>query len=517
MIQPSPAAAAQRWWTLFAAAGALGMIMIDATGTAVALPSIQRDLMLSHGAQQWVITIYSLTLGAAIASGGRMADVFGRERVFRAGVILFAFGSLVSGLSVNLPMLLCGRTLEGLGNILMAPAAALLATEAFGPGERGRAMGIYSGLGGLAMVCGPIVCGALVQIGGWRWAFFVNLPLAVATLFMLRAAGEAAKSPRSGTFRPAHSLLLAAALGPIVLGLQQSHEWGLASAATLGLVGIGAVLLVLFVILQWRATDPLVDVRLFLERSFSADGIVLFCAQCAVVGQSAFGAIYLQRILHFPPLQSGLAMLLFLVPLMLCAPLSGVLYDRHGVKVPVVIGLTLATVGFFWETQVLPLADFTLMAPALVMIGAGMGLSLSQTYTDGTARVPEAQRGRAFGALDTMRQLGGAIGMAAIGTVVAGMERGRFIDIAAKAAPEGPARDQLEALMAQAVYGKTEAAQTLLEQWPAVASALRMSAARSIGEGYYVGAAMVGLGLVTALLLMRGKPVKSAAVVKGVP
>ncbi len=513
----SPATNPQRWWTLFAAAGALGMIMIDATGTAVALPSIQTDLLLSHGAQQWVITIYSLTLGAAIATGGRLADVYGRERIFSAGVMLFALGSLVSGLSLNLPMLLCGRTLEGLGNIMMAPAAALLATEAFGPSERGRAMGIYSGLGGLAMVIGPIVCGALVQVGGWRWAFFVNLPLAIATLVMLRYAGAAAKSPRSGTFRPGHSLLLAAALGPIVLGLQQTHVWGWASPLTLTLVGVGAALLALFVVVQLRAADPLVDVRLVLNRQFSADGIVLFCAQCAVVGQSAFGAIYLQRVLHFSPLQSGLAMLLLLTPMMLCAPISGLLYDRHGVKLPVVTGLALATLGFFWETQVLPLTDFALMAPALVIIGAGLGLSVSQTYTDGTAQVTDAHRGRAFGVLDTARQLGGAMGMAAIGTVVAGLERGRFLDIAAAAAPEGIARTQLEALMEQAVYGKPEAVQALLDHWPAVAAALRLSAAQSIGDGYYVGACALGLGLLLAIVLMRSKPSPSVETVKAVP
>ena len=493
----------QRWCTVFAAAGALGMIMIDATGTAVALPSIQRDLLLSQGSQQWIITLYALTLAVAIATGGRLADVYGRARVFRLGVALFAAGSAVSGLALDLPMLLCGRTMEGLGNILMAPAAALLATEAFGPAERGRAMGLYTGLGGLAMVVGPIACGAVVQVAGWRGAFFVNLPLAVAVLLLLRAAGPAAASPRSGVFRPAESVLLAAALGPIVLGLQQSHAWGWTSPLTLSLVAGGGVLLAVFAVTQARAADPLVDVRLFTQRQFCADGIVLFCAQCAIVGQSAYGAIYLQRVLHFAPLESGLAMLLFLAPMMACAPLSGVLYDRYGVKVPVVAGLALATAGFILEIQALPRMDFAFMAPALFMTGAGMGLSLSQTYTDGTGQVAESRRGRAFGALDTVRQLGGAIGMAAIGTVVVAMERGRFLSIAADAAPEGPARVQLEALMADAIYGKAAAVHTLTEQWPAVASALRASAALSISDGYHVGAGMLALALCAAVFLMR--------------
>lgn len=493
----------QRWCAVFAAAGALGMIMIDATGTAVALPSIQRDLLLSQGSQQWIITLYALTLAVAIATGGRLADVYGRARMFRFGVTLFAAGSLVSGLAIDLPMLLCGRTIEGLGNIMMAPAAALLATEAFGPAERGRAMGLYTGLGGLAMVIGPIACGAVVQAFGWRGAFFVNLPLAAAVLLLVRAAGPAAASPRSGVFRPAESLLLAAALGPIVLGLQQSHAWGWTSPLTLGLVAGGGVLLAVFAVMQARAADPLVDVRLFARRQFCADSLVLFCAQCAIVGQSAYGAIYLQRVLHFAPLESGLAMLLFLAPMMVCAPLSGVLYDRYGVKVPVVAGLGLATAGFILEILALPRMDFAFMAPALAMTGAGMGLCLSQTYTDGTAQVTATHRGRAFGALDTVRQLGGAIGMAAIGTVVVAAERGRFLAIAADAAPEGAARTQLEALMTDAIYGKEEAVHTLVERWPAVAAALRASAARSISDGYHVGAGMLAFALCAAVVLMR--------------
>ena len=507
--------AKQQWYAVFAGSGGLGMIMIDATGTAVALPEIQADLMLSHGAQQWVITIYALTVAAAIATGGRLADVFGRDRTFRLGVMLFATGSLLSGLSPNLPMLLGSRVLEGLGNILIAPAAALLATEAFGPAQRGKAMGIYGGLGGLAMVLGPILCGALVQFGGWRWAFFANLPLAAVTLLMLRAAGPAASAPRSGTYRPAYSLLLAAALTPLVLGLQQSHAWGWTSPMTLGLIAIGVCVLAVFIQGQRRAAEPLFDLHLFADRQFAADGIVLFCAQCALIGQSAFSAIYLQRILHFTPLQSGLAMLLFLVPLMLCAPLSGVLYDRYGAKLPVVGGLAVATLGLLWESQVLRYADFMLMAPALLATGAGTGLLVSQTYTDGTARIAEDVRGRAYGALDTLRQLGGAIGMAAIGTVVAGSERSRFLDIAAEAAPPGPAREHLQALMDQAVYAGPEAVKDLVEQWPAVASALRLSAARSIGDGYYVGAAMMALGLLAALVLMRRHPAASE-LVKGV-
>lgn len=492
-----------QWHTLLAAAGALSMIMIDSTGIAVALPSIQRDLMLVEGSQQWIITIYALTLAAAIATGGRLSDVYGRVRIFRTGVAMFAIGSLISGLAVNLPMLLCGRTLQGLGNILMAPSAALLATEAFDPADRGRAMGLYSGLGSLAMVFGPIICGVLVQIGSWRWAFFVSPLIAVAIIMMLRNINHSTAAPSKETFQPAQSILLAAGVGLMVFSLQQSHDWGWASRLLLVLIGIGAILLFAFVYTQLKSADPLVDVRMFTKRTFCVDSLVLFCTQSAIIGQSTYGAIYLQHVLHFNPLETGLTMLIFLVPLMLCAPLSGILYDRFGLKLPVVTGLTLATAGFILESTAISFINFEMMIPALILIGAGIGLCVPQTYTDGTSQVAERRRGSAFGALDTVRQLGGAVGMASIGTVVANTQSDRIISIASSVVQEEKLRTQLEVIMEQAISGKAEALQTLTDSWPMVVPALRDSIAHSISQGYFVGAGMLGIALFCALLLLH--------------
>lgn len=499
------------WWTLLAAAGGLAMIMIDATGTTVALPSIQRDLGLDQGAQQWIITIYALTLAAAIATGGRLCDIYGRARVFSVGVVFFASGSLICGLSPNLPWLLCGRIVEGLGNIMMAPAAALLATQAFGPNERGKSMGIYTALGGLAMMGGPIIAGLFIQHFGWRSVFFVNLPVAVLTLLLLRVARPRPTPASPSKLSIGQSLHLAAALTFIVLALQESHRWLWTSPLTLGLIGGGLVLLAIFVRGQWRSVDPLVDVRLLLDRRFAANGIVLFCAQFSTVGQSAYSAIYLQRILHFTPVQTGLSMLIFLTPLMLMSIVAGRLFDRFGIKVPAVTGLSLATLGVFLQTQVLPHCNFIELVPALILIGAGLGLAMSQTYTDGTARVSPQRGGQAFGILDTVRQLGGAMGMAAIGTIVVSHERTRLLDIVAQNTAPGPARDQFQALLVHAAYGQTEAADTLHAQWPAAAESLRISGAQSIADGFYIGGAVMALGLLCSILFMQRKPKESTA------
>ncbi|MQT12371.1 DHA2 family efflux MFS transporter permease subunit [Segnochrobactrum spirostomi] len=498
---------------MLAAGGALAMIMIDGAGTVVALPTIQAQLGLPDGAQQWIITVYALTLAATVAIGGHLGDMLGRVRMFVCGVVLFAAGSLICSLSPNLTALLCGRIVEGLGNVTMAPAAALIAADAFGPDKRGKAMGLYSGLGGLAMMCGPILAGALVQLGGWRSVFLINLPLAAITLFMTRVARPHAGSPVAERFDPVHAVLLVAGVGSAVLALQESRDWGWSSPLTLGLLAFGIVCLGIFVALQLRARNPLIDIRRLVERRFAAACLILFCGQFSVTAQGAFGAISLQRVFHFSPLSAGLAMLFFLIPLMLASPLSGVLYDRFGLRVPALIGLALASAGFFLESRMLPAIDFAWLAPALVLIGAGIGLALTQTYTDGTARIPEGARGRAFGTLDTLRQLGGAIGMAAIGTTVVGAERARLAVLAASSAAPGDARSNLETVLTEALYGHADAVRQIKEAWPSLGPALRDSAARSIADGYVVSVTVLALGLVAVgwLLRFQAEPVRAPA------
>lgn len=493
----------RQWLTVFAAAGALAMITIDGAGTVVALPTIQSQLALPDGAQEWIITIYALTLAATVAIGGHLGDMVGRVRMFVCGVVLFATGSLICALSPNLAVLLCGRIVEGLGNVTMAPAAALIAADAFGPDKRGKAMGLYSGLGGLAMMGGPILAGALVQFGGWRSVFLVNLPLAAITLVIARIARPRAAAPTSEPFNPLHAVLLVPGVGAAVLALQESRDWGWSSPLTLGLLAFGIVALGIFVALQLRTQNPLIDVRRLLERRFAAACLILFCGQFSVTAQGAFGAISLQRIFEFTPLSAGLAMLFFLIPLMVASPISGLLYDRFGLKVPALTGLALASAGFFLESRMLPAIDFAWLAPALMLIGAGIGLALTQTYTDGTARIPEDARGRAFGTLDTLRQLGGAVGMAAIGTVVVSAENTRVTGLAAVSAMPGDTRSSLASLMVEALYGHAGAVRQIKEAWPSLGPALRDSAARSIADGYVLSVTVLALGFVAVGWLLR--------------
>jgi EmrB/QacA subfamily drug resistance transporter len=501
----------RRWLTLFVMCGAFVMTMIDATGVAVALPSIQKGLGLDQGQLQWIITLYTLTLAATLATGGRIGDQIGRLPSFVTGVLLFVTGSVICGLAPVLPVLLAGRLIEGLGNVLMVPVAAVLASEALGPAERGRAMSIYSAAGGASMVLGPLIGGALAQSLGWRAVFFVNVPVAAITLLLLLIARPRvpARSHKGFDFKAAP--LLIAALGMLVLGLQESHNWHWTSPQTIGLVGGGAALLGGFVVIQLGAADPLLDVRLFQYRYFSADAIVLFCAQFAVVGQSAFIAIYFQRILQFSPLHAGLAVVCLPIAWIVMSPVAGRMYDRAGVKRPVTLGLALIAAGFLLQVATLPLRDFPLIVPGLLLIGAGLGLAVPQTYTDGMAHVPAEDRGQAYGLLDTVRQLGGALGMAAVGTVVAGHQVARLAGIVAASAGTAADRATLAGLLRRAEQGQQTAAQALAAGWPGALPALRIAGAHSIADGFAVALAAVAAGLVLVVLLLRGtEPVRLA-------
>ena len=358
-----------------------------------------------------------------MATAGRLGDLLGRVLVFRAGVILFAAGSAACALAPALPVLLVGRVVEGLGGALMMPAAAVLVTEAFDPKDRGRAMGAYTAVGSVFLVLGPLVSGALIEYAGWRAVFLLNLPVAAVVLTLAWVAHPVDHLPPAQPLHIGSMVLLAAGLTALVLGIQESHRLGWTSLSCLGLIGGGLLSLVVFVFLQMRLAEPFLNTGLFLDPGFTADAAVLYCGQFALMGQTAFIAIYLQRILEFPPLQAGQSMLLFLVPGMVMAPVAGWLFDRFGVKVPAVLGMALVSLGFFLESQAFPSREFIRVAPCLVLLGLGLGLAMSQTYTDGMSRVPAARRGQAFGILDTIKQLGSTMGMAVIGTLVAAQER----------------------------------------------------------------------------------------------
>ncbi len=417
------AASTSRWWVLATMTGALSMIMIDQTVVSVALPTMQRDLGLSLAGVHWVVNAYLLLLAVLVAFGGRLADLVGPERTFRAGTALFVLASAACGLAEGEAGIIAARGLQGIGAAMMVPSTGSLIINAFGVRERGKAMGIYTGISMVFLALGPLVGGLLTQGVSWRAVFFINLPIGLAIVAAAHYTLPHGSRPRiaKGAIDWVGFPLLLGGLGTLVLGLMQGETWGWGSAAILGLLTAAAILLPVFLWWETRARNPLVELSLYRLRNFGGDSVILAGVQFALVGASVFGAVWSQQVLGFGPIRAGVAMLPLTIPLLIAAPLTGRLYDRVGPRPILVAGSLLIAAGLAWLAWRLPLQDYTWLIPGYAVMGAGIGMTISPATTDALGAAAPGERSQASGIVQTVRQVGGVIGIAVLGAIVAGV------------------------------------------------------------------------------------------------
>ncbi|MCW2526591.1 MAG: stp 8 [Pseudonocardiales bacterium] len=416
----------KRWLLISAMTAALSMVMLDQTVVSVALPTMARDLPLSPQGVQWVVNAYVLAMAALVAFGGKLGDLLGRVTAFRFGVILFFVASVGCALTPSGSMgetwLLIARGLQGAGAAAMLPASAALVMASSKPSERGKAMAIYAGTSQMFLAIGPLLGGVLTEYASWRWVFWINVPVGLAALTLVKLAAPANPRQTDAPVRITDLMLLIAGIGPLVLGVQQGGTWGWASTATLVPLLGGALLLGLFVIRQLGADDPLVRVQLFSRRPFLADILVVTLVQFGLLAIVLFGSLYLQDLLHYSPIQAGLATLPIVLPLTVATRIGGQWFDRTGVRGPVLAGLTLSIVGIGLWAVGLSQLSYWWQLPGMALTGLGIGLTISPTNTDALGRMSDADRGQASGLLQTARQLGGTFGVAAIGAIIVGIE-----------------------------------------------------------------------------------------------
>ncbi|MCX4744632.1 MFS transporter [Kitasatospora sp. NBC_01287] len=410
------------WTTLVAMTGGLSMIMLDQTVVSVALPTMSRQLALSASGQQWVVNAYVLAMAATVALGGKLGSKLGPVTTFRVGVGLFFIASALCGLaptgSLGQGWLIAARVAQGCGAALMMPVSASIVMAAFPLAIRGRAMGVYVGISQIFLALGPLLGGTLTEWVSWRAVFWINVPVGIVALLLVRRARPANPAQPGLTISPVHTLLLMGGIGGTVYALQQSGPWGWGSPKTLVCLGVGLALTVTFVLTQLRAADPLVQVRLFRLRGFLGDVLVLFTTQFSMLAMVLFSALYSQNLLGYSPVKAGLCALAMILPLMLGAQIAGRWYDRSGVRPPLLTGLTLATVGAAQWTSMLPHIEYVSKVPGMALVGLGLGLVMSPINTDALSRVSQADRPQASGIVQTVRQLGGTLGVAVVGAVV---------------------------------------------------------------------------------------------------
>lgn len=409
----------RRWWTLAAMCFALFMVMLDNTVTNVALPSIQRSFDASLSALEWTINAYSLSFAVLLVTGGRLGDIFGRRLVFLIGVVIFAIASALIGLAPSDGALIAFRALQGVGAALMMPATLSIITNAFPPEERGKAIGTWAGVSAIALALGPLVGGWLTEDVTWRAIFFINVPVAaIAVAVTLFATHESRDETATRRVDYPGIVALTVGLTALVLALVEGNGWGWGSARILALFAVAVVGLAAFGLIERRTTAPIVDFGFFRSRSFLGANLVAFAISFGMFAVFFFLALYMQNVLDYSPLETGVRFLPSTVVIMVAGPLAGRLSDKIGPRTPLVIGLLFVTASLAWQSRVQVDTSYAFLVVPFILLGVGMGFTMSPMSTAAMNAVDRTKAGVASGTLSMTRMVGGTLGVAALGALV---------------------------------------------------------------------------------------------------
>jgi EmrB/QacA subfamily drug resistance transporter len=415
----------RKWWTLAAVAFGLFMIMLDNTVVNVALPSIQRDLGADLSSLEWIVTGYALTFAALMLIGGKLADAYGRRLIFVVGIAIFTASSLACGLAASEDMLIGARIVQGVGAALMNPATLSIIAATFPPRQRGTAIGIWAGVSALALAIGPLVGGLLTEHVGWQWIFFVNIPVGIlgiaASLLLI------AESKDSTHVRLDIPGLLTSALGlfSLTYGLIEANSYGWGSARIVGAFVVAAVSLAVFVQLERRQRAPMLDLTLFRNGTYTGANLVVLLVALAMFGVFFFVSLYMQNILGYSAVQAGAAFLPMTILIVLVAPIAGRTSDRVGSRWLMTSGMTLLAMQLVYFSQLGPDATFWNLLPGMLIGGVGMSLTMTPSAAAATRAVPVDKAGVGSAVLNACRQVGGSVGIALMGAIVAGAAGGR--------------------------------------------------------------------------------------------
>lgn len=431
-----PAANTRPLLILIAMTGTLAMVFVDQTIVTVALPTMMKELPLSPAGAHWVVSAYLLAMAALVALGGRLGDWLGATTVVRWGVSIFFIASCGCGLAPSgpwgEPTLLLFRALQGVGAALMMPSSQAVVTDTYPIETRGRAMAIYSGVGQIFLALGPLLGGFLTEAVSWRAVFWLNLPVGIATLVLIQIAGpgNARANPKAPSTPVAATLVIGMAL--FVLGIQEGPGFGWGSPVTIGSIALGLAILGWLMWQQWRAADPLIDIRQVALPGIAGDLVVLTLVQFALLGLVLYGTFYLQNIMGASPLTAGFMSLPLILGIAAGAQLGGWLFDTAGVRLPVLGGLLLGALGTaMWGLSLLG-TDYWPQVPGMIVGGVGIGLVLSPASVDALSRADVSKRSQISGLVQTVRQLGGTLGIAATGAVVLTLEPKGAVSAAAR-------------------------------------------------------------------------------------
>ncbi|HJQ46168.1 MAG TPA: MFS transporter [Amycolatopsis sp.] len=405
-------------WVLALTALAAGMVMLDMLVVTTALSSIRLSLHASIAELEWTVNAYTLSFAVLLMTFSALGDRFGRRRLFTIGLAVFTAASAACALAPDAGLLIAARAVQGAGSAMIMPLALALLAAAFPAPQRGRVLGLFSGITGLATLAGPLVGGAVVQGLTWQWIFWLNVPIGLAAIPLAVARIPESRGPRARLDLGGLILVSLGTLGIVWALVQGTQGWGRPGVAV-PLV-VGAALAVAFVAWERRAAEPMLPPALFASRTFAAGNAAGFLLFGSIVGAAFFFAQFLQTALHFGPLQAGLALLPWTATLSLVAPVAGARIARVGERPLLVGGLLLQAAGFAWIALIAhPGLAYPMLVPPFVLAGAGVSMAMPAAQSAVLGAVPPVAIGKASGVFSTLRQLGGTFGIVILAAVFA--------------------------------------------------------------------------------------------------
>ena len=414
-MEPDP----RRWQALALVCVAFFMTVLDVSIVNVALPSIKTSLHVSENTLQWVLIAYTITFGGLLLLGGRAADLLGRRRMFMIGMALFSAASLVCGLAGSIGVLVAARAVQGIGAAIVSPATLAIITTAFEEGsERNKALGIWGAMGGSGAAAGVLFGGILTKYAGWEWIFFVNVPVGALVLLLTRAVVRESRIPGLRGFDAGGAVTITSSLALLVYAISKAPQVGWASGRTIGLLIGAAVLFVVFVVIERRSSSPMVPFRIFRVTTVLGANVCGLFLGAVVFANFFLLTLYVQQVLHYSALKTGLTFLATAGTVIPVAGVSQALVTRYGPRPVLTLGLALITGGMLWYTQIPTHGAFwSALLPGYLLVGVGMAFAFIPMSIAALAGVESHEAGLASGLINTSQQIGGALGVAIAATV----------------------------------------------------------------------------------------------------
>jgi EmrB/QacA subfamily drug resistance transporter len=410
----------RKWLALALLAATQFVIVLDAAIVNVAIPSIGRDLHFSEENLTWIPNAYALTFGGFLLLGGRMADLLGRRRLFMVGLVVFSVASLLGGLSTSEGQLIAARALQGLGAALLAPSALSMVTTTFAEGpQRNKALGVWGAVSGSGGAAGVLLGGVLTKYLGWEWVLWVNVPIGiVAAILAPRMLTESRKEAETRTFDALGAITVTAGLSLLVYALVDAVNAGWGSSQTIGLLALSGALIGVFVVTELRSRAPLMPFRIFRVRTLTGANVVGLLVGASLFAMFFFLSRYMQQVLGYDALKAGLSYLPLALAIIVSAGVASQLVTKLGFKPVLIAGMALITVALLWLAQVPVDGSYVrdLLVP-MVIAAVGLGFAFVPVTIAAVSKISADDSGLASGLINTSQQVGGALGLAILGTI----------------------------------------------------------------------------------------------------